>query len=45
MKPPVPVRLQWDFSDPKLATIVDEAYLSARKIIDVSGDLDVFLHF
>lgn len=36
MKPPIPSRLQWDFSDPEFQATVEEAYIDAQKIIDVS---------
>lgn len=36
MKPPTPIRLQWDLSDRKLVAAIEEAYEDSQKLIDVS---------
>lgn len=38
-KPPVPVRLQWDFSDIELVKKIDEAYSDGLKLVNVSLSL------
>jgi hypothetical protein len=35
MKPPIPTRLQWEFSD-ELVKTIDEAYSDGVKVINVS---------
>lgn len=36
VKPPLPIRLQWDFNDPQLVATVDEAFVAAQKIVQVT---------
>jgi hypothetical protein len=35
-KPPLPIRLKWDFSNQQLVKNIDQAYEDASKIVNVS---------
>lgn len=36
IKPPTPIRLDWDFNDPQLVKMIDEAFIDSQKVINVS---------